>query len=124
MNASQHCNTCVKPLYDIITYCNGKEKEFNVIINAKCMPIQGFILAFVDECANPIIFDNYIKATIKFVIITKDGFDRCFIEKSNLKVIYDVNNNWSRIINYSIFYHQLVSIFLVQKIQLIKYFLQ
>jgi hypothetical protein len=59
MNASHHCDTCVKPLYEIITYCNANEKEFNVIINTKCMPIQGFILAFVDECCNPIIFDNY-----------------------------------------------------------------
>jgi hypothetical protein len=59
MNTSQHCATCVKPLYEIITYCNAREKEFNVIINTKCMPIQGFILTFVDECANPIIFDNY-----------------------------------------------------------------
>lgn len=53
------CETCVKPLYDIITYCNVKEKEFNVIINTRYLPIQGFILAFVDECGNPIIFDDY-----------------------------------------------------------------
>jgi hypothetical protein len=53
------CETCVKPLYDIITYCNVKEKEFNVIINTRYLPIQGFILAFVDEYGNPIIFDDY-----------------------------------------------------------------
>jgi|688.fasta_scaffold457346_2 hypothetical protein len=59
MNASHHCTTCVKPLYEIITYCNVQEKEFNVIINPSYLPIQGFILAFVDECGNPIIFDDY-----------------------------------------------------------------
>ena len=47
------------------------------------------------------IFDNYIKATLKFVIRTTDVFDKCFIVKSNIKLIYDANNNWSRIINYS-----------------------
>jgi hypothetical protein len=49
----------VKPLYDIITYCNVQEKEFSVIINNRYLPIQGFVLAFVDECGNPIIFDDY-----------------------------------------------------------------
>jgi hypothetical protein len=48
----------VKPLYDIISYCNVREKEFNVVINSRYLPIQGFILAFVDECGNPIIFNN------------------------------------------------------------------
>ena len=52
------CETCVKPLYDIISYCNVREKEFNVVINSRYLPIQGFILAFVDECGNPIIFNN------------------------------------------------------------------
>ena len=47
------------------------------------------------------IFDNYIKATIKFVVRTIDGFDRTYITKSNIKVIHDINNNWSRIIEYS-----------------------
>jgi hypothetical protein len=48
----------VKPLYEIVTYSNANEKEFNVIINSRYLRIQGFILAFVDECCNPIIFDN------------------------------------------------------------------
>ena len=52
------CETCVKPLYEIITYCNVKEKEFNVTINPDYLPIQGFILAFVDECGKPIIFND------------------------------------------------------------------
>ena len=52
------CETCVKPLYDIITYSNVKEKEFNVIINSKYLPIQGFILAFVDECGKPVSFND------------------------------------------------------------------
>ena len=52
------CETCDKPLYEIITFCNANEKEFNVIINSKYLRIQGFVLAFVDECRNPIIFDD------------------------------------------------------------------
>lgn len=59
MNPLEHCSTCTKPLYEIISFCNVKEKEFNVIINTRYLPIQGFILAFVDECGNPIIFDDY-----------------------------------------------------------------
>ena len=52
------CETCDKPLYEIITFCNANEKEFNVIINTEYVPIQGFILAFVDECGNPVIFND------------------------------------------------------------------
>jgi len=47
------------------------------------------------------IYDDYIKATIKFVIRTTDGFDRIFITKSNTKVLHDLNNKWSKIIDYS-----------------------
>jgi hypothetical protein len=46
-------------------------------------------------------FEDYIKITIKFVVRTKDGFDRIFVEKSNVKVIHDINNNLSKIVNYS-----------------------
>jgi hypothetical protein len=35
-----------------------KEKEFNVTINHDYLPIQGFILAFVDECGKPIMFND------------------------------------------------------------------
>ena len=52
------CETCVKPLYEIITYCNATQKEFNIVINSRYLPIQGFILAFVDEHGNPIIFND------------------------------------------------------------------
>lgn len=52
------CATCVKPLYEIITFCNAAEKEFNIIINPRYLHIQGFVLAFVDETGSPIIFNN------------------------------------------------------------------
>lgn len=39
------------------------------------------------------IFENYIKVTIKFIVRTTDGFDRIFVEKSNVKLVYDINNN-------------------------------
>ncbi len=52
------CETCITKLYDIITYCDANEKEFNVIINQCYLPIQGFVLAFVDECGKPIIFND------------------------------------------------------------------
>jgi hypothetical protein len=48
----------VKPLYEIISFCNVTEKEFNVIINPRYLHIQGFVLAFVDETGSPIIFNN------------------------------------------------------------------
>ena len=57
-----------------------------------------------DECHGyfiEYIFDNYIKVTIKFVVRRLDGFDRIFVEKSNIKLIHDVNNNWSKMIEYS-----------------------
>ena len=47
------------------------------------------------------IFEDYIKITIKFVVRTTDGYDRIFVEKSNVKVIHDINNNLSKIVNYS-----------------------
>ena len=39
------------------------------------------------------IFEDYIKVTIKFMVRTTDGFDRIFVEKSNVKLVYDINNN-------------------------------
>jgi hypothetical protein len=47
------------------------------------------------------IFDNYIKITIKFMVRTTDGFESLFVEKSNVKLVHDINNNLSVIVNYS-----------------------
>jgi hypothetical protein len=47
------------------------------------------------------IFDRYVKVNIKFISRYYDGFDRVYIEKSNIKLIHDVNGNWSKIVYYS-----------------------
>lgn len=47
------------------------------------------------------IFDNNIKVTIKFMVRTTDGFDRVYIEKSNVKLVHDINNNLAILVNYS-----------------------
>lgn len=46
-------------------------------------------------------FEDYIKVTIKFIVRTTDGIDRIFVEKSNVKLVHDINNNLSIIVNYS-----------------------
>jgi hypothetical protein len=71
----------------------GTNKVLLRLINYSYHEPSGYLIEY--------IFGNYIKATIKFVIRTTDGFDRFFIEKSKLTVIYDVNNNWSTIIDYT-----------------------
>jgi len=47
------------------------------------------------------IVSVYLKLNIKFVSYQVDGFDRYLETKSFFQYIYDINNNWSRIINYS-----------------------
>ena len=47
------------------------------------------------------IVSMYIKLNIKYVSYQIDGFDRYLETKSFFQYIYDINNNWSRIINYS-----------------------
>lgn len=47
------------------------------------------------------IFDIYIKLNVKFVSYEVDGFDRYLETKSLFKYIFDVNNNWSQILYYS-----------------------
>jgi len=69
--------TCAQRLYDIYTYTYVAEKEFNITINARYLPIQGFILAFVDECGQPIIFDN-CNSFMKIEAITPFPAENCF----------------------------------------------
>ena len=71
------CTTCVKRLYDILTYTDATEKEFNVIINSRYLPIQGFILAFVDECGKPIQFDD-CNSFMRIESITPYPAENCF----------------------------------------------
>ena len=47
------------------------------------------------------IISIYIKVNIKFVSYEVDGFDRYLETKSFFQYIFDINNNWSKIINYS-----------------------
>jgi hypothetical protein len=47
------------------------------------------------------IVSMYIKLNIKYVSYEVDGFDRYLETKSFFQYIYDINSNWSQIINYS-----------------------
>lgn len=47
------------------------------------------------------IIGMYIKINIKFVRYEIDGFDRYIETKSFQQLIFDVNDNWSKIIYYS-----------------------
>lgn len=47
------------------------------------------------------IISMYIKINIKFVSYQVDGFDRYLETKSFFQFIFDINNNWSQIIYYS-----------------------
>ncbi len=54
---------------------------------------EGYFLEYV--------ISMYIKLNIKFVSYEVDGFDRYLETKSFFQYIYDINNNWSQIIYYS-----------------------
>ena len=52
------CVTCKKRLYERYNYHDICLCEFSVVINCNNFPIEGFILAFVDNYGNPILFDE------------------------------------------------------------------
>ena len=66
------CETCIKPLYEIITYPNICIPCFNVIINTDNRRIEGFILNFVDDCGQPICFNDY-ESFMSVEILTECG---------------------------------------------------
>jgi hypothetical protein len=71
----------------------GSDKVLLKLMNYSSYEPCGYLIEY--------IYHDYIKATIKFVVRTNDGFDRMFITKSNVKVIHDLNNKWSKIIDYT-----------------------
>ena len=71
----------------------GNKKVLLKLMNYSNYEPHGYFIEY--------IFEDYIKITIKFVVRTIDGYDRIFVEKSNVKVIHDINNNLSKIVNYS-----------------------
>jgi hypothetical protein len=71
----------------------GNKKVLLKLMNYSNYEPHGYFIEY--------IFEDYIKITIKFVVRTTDGYDRIFVEKSNVKVIHDINNNLSKIVNYS-----------------------
>ena len=71
----------------------GNKKVLVKLMNYSHYETHGYFIEY--------IFEDYIKVTIKFMVRTTDGFDRIFVEKSNVKLVHDINNNLSRIINYS-----------------------
>jgi hypothetical protein len=71
----------------------GPDKVLIKLVNYSSFEPRGYLIEY--------IYDDYIIATIKFVVRITDGFDRTFITKSNTKVIHDLNNKWSKIVDYS-----------------------
>jgi hypothetical protein len=69
----------------------GNKKVLLKLINYSNYEPRGYFIEY--------IFDNNIKVTIKFMVITIDGFDRITLEKSNIKLVYDLHNNFSLIVN-------------------------
>ena len=58
----------------------GNKKVLLKLMNYSNYEPHGYFIEY--------IFDNYIKITIKFIVRTTDGFDRIFIEKSNIKLVH------------------------------------
>ena len=71
----------------------GNKKVLLKLMNYSNYEPHGYFIEY--------IFDSNIKVTIKFMVRTTDGFDRLFVEKSNVKNIHDINNNSSIIVNSS-----------------------
>ena len=71
----------------------GNKKVLLKLMNYSNYEPHGYFIEY--------IFDNYIKITIKFMVRTTDGFESLFVEKSNVKLVHDINNNLSVIVNYS-----------------------
>ena len=104
---------------NVITYRNGiyidriskDDKRYNILLKIprpiKCGPDKVLLklmnYSHFEPCGYFIeyTYDDYIKATIKFMVRHIDGFDRVFVTKSHTKVIHDLNNKWSKIIDYS-----------------------
>ena len=63
----------------------GNKKVLLRLMNYSNYEAHGYFIEY--------IFEDYIKVTIKFMVRTTDGFDRIFVEKSNVKLVYDINNN-------------------------------
>jgi len=71
----------------------GNKKVLVKLMNYSHYEPHGYFIEY--------IFEDYIKVTIKFMVRTTDGFDRIFVEKSNVKLVHDINNNLSIIVNSS-----------------------
>ena len=63
----------------------GNKKVLVKLMNYSYYEPHGYFIEY--------IFDNHIKITIKFMVRTTDGFDRIFVEKSNVKLVHDINNS-------------------------------
>ena len=63
----------------------GNKKVLLRLMNYSHYETHGYFIEY--------IFDNNIKVTIKFMVRTTDGFDRLFVEKSNVKLVHDINNS-------------------------------
>ena len=101
---------------DVVVYRNGKyinrinmkDKRYKLLETVP-RPIKigqsRFLIKLLNENREgyflEYIISMYIKLNIKYVSYEVDGFDRYLETKSFFQYIYDINSNWSQIINYS-----------------------
>ena len=101
---------------DVVVYRNGKyinrinmkDKRYKLLETVP-RPIKigqsRFLIKLLNENREGYFLEYfvtmYIKLNIKYVSYEVDGFDRYLDTKSFFQYIYDINNNWSQIINYS-----------------------
>ena len=101
---------------DVVVYRNGKyinrinmkDKRYKLLETVP-RPIKigqsRFLIKLLNENREGYFLEYfvsmYIKLNIKYVSYEVDGFDRYLETKSFFQYIYDINSNWSQIINYS-----------------------
>lgn len=100
----------------VITYRNGKfinrlKKDDSRFILVKKIPIpilignKEVLLQLINNRMSGyfikyIIENSFITLNVRFFHIEKDGFEKYFDIKSNDTYIFDINNNWSKLVNY------------------------
>lgn len=73
----------------------GQNKVILRLMNGNYDYMSGYLLEYNFK-------DNYIKLHIKFVVRELDGFDRYYNIISDNTYIFNINNRWVRLINYSV----------------------
>jgi len=100
----------------VITYRNGKfmnrlKKDDSRFILLKKIPIpilignKQLLLQLINNRMSGYfikytIENSFITVNVRFFHIEKDGFEKYFDIKSNDTYIFNINNNWTKLVNY------------------------